>query len=354
MNTEDRLRTELRETAERRNVDVDALYAATLERIESPVKPRGRHRAVLIAATAAAVVGIAAGGLWLDDELVGPGASMSPAGQGRPIQRPVTSGGPVDKEFSCAHTTSTNGAEGDPINVALPALHHMGIERSLFEQHGETGTLRLGPDDGTMSAKLEVRKDDGGWFVDRLERCTGPQGTYVPVPGLLELGPHGREMPTPLEPTGGEPKPTSSIVAVDDRPYYNRFGVIDHRTYYAYETESGVLVADYQDSYRAPKFAEYSSYFGLARHDRPLDDGFNFVPNDYSGPRKDFAFVVYYSTAPDTLTAELKDGTTIEADQIRGDDWRGTLYAVLAPPDQVDRFVLTRDGETTSYEPGEL
>lgn len=353
MNTEERLRTELHDTADRRDVDVEALYAATLERIESPAKPRGRHRAVLIAATAAAVVGIAAGGLWLDHELVDPGASMSPAGQARLIQDPVTSGGPVDKEFSCAHTTSTNGADGDPINVAMPALHHMGIERSAFESHGETGTLRLGPDDGTMSAKLEVHKDDG-WVVDRLERCTGPQGTYVPVPGLLELGAHGREMPAPLEPTGGDPKPTSSIVAIDDRPYYNRFGVVDHRTYYAYETRSGVLVADYQDAHRAPRFAEYSSYFGLGRLDPPLDEGFNFVPNDYPGARKDFAFVLYYSTSTAKLTAELNDGTTIEADQIRGDDWQGTLYAVLAPPDQVDRFVLTRAGETTTYQPGEI
>lgn len=350
MSTEDRLRTELRELAEQRNVDVDALYGSTRERIDRQSGARSRRPRLLVAASAAAVLGIAGGGLWAADQIGGTERSAPPADRAHLIQRPITTGGPVDSEFTCANTTTSEGWKGDTMNVAHPRLGWKGIERSQFGPNGETGTLRLGLGDGTLTAKVQLKRGQR-WVVQGVEHCTGPHGSGAPVQERFELGRHGRTMPEAPKPTH-MPKPTGSIVAIDDRPYYNDAGVIDHRTYYAYETNGRARVGPvfgYHDT-----VIEFGGSFSIDSR-APFDEGDNFLPQDIDAPfSDDFAFVVYYATEPASLTAELKDGTTVEAEQVRGDDWKGTVYAVLAPRDQVDRFVLKRGGKTKTYGVGDI
>lgn len=344
MSIEDRVRTELREAASRYHVDTDALYAATRERIERPARPRRRHTRVLVAASAAAVVGIAAAGLWLDRRLDG-ADGPPPANQGELIQRPVTTGGAVDTEFSCADTRTNDAWQVSSINVANPRLGWMGIERSQFIPNGETGTLRVGPSDGTLTARLTMRPGNDGWVVESIEHCTGPKGPGAPVRGRFELGRHGSAIPEAPKLQDG-PRPTSSIVAIDDRPYYNGLGVIDHRTIYGYERGGGRAM-----TWTVARYLHTpATGLGLVDSRRPTGGGLNFVPKGLNAPwQSDFAFVTYYSIEPAALTAELTDGTTVEAEEIRGDDWKGTLYAVLAPRDQVERVIVERDGETTSH-----
>ncbi|MDN5852050.1 MAG: hypothetical protein L0K86_04235 [Actinomycetia bacterium] len=352
MSTEDRLRDALRETADARAVDADAMYTATRDQIDRPTEPRRRRTALYVAASAAAVVGIAVGGLWSADQLGGgqgtPQNGEQVWGTGPVVQTHRAKEGAVDDTFTCDHRIMLKDFldVGEQLGGGPDmGAGHFGAKRYEFVPHGDTALMRVGKADGALTAKIHL-VDRGDWVLDRIERCTGPEGSDADMLGRFQLGAHGRPIPNPPRPTKYDPETSSSVVPIDDRRYYNRIGVVDHRTIYAYESDGGVIVSTVETELDYREFGD-SATFGPDQ----VVDGLNFV-DEYGRltSEGDFAFLMYYSTEPVELSVKLKDGRTVDAKEIRGDDWDGTLYALLAPREQVDRIVVKHGGETKTYE----
>jgi hypothetical protein len=356
MNIEERLSEALHQEAENREVDLHALYAPTRARLDDDAKRTGRRRhrpGLLVAAVVAGVLAVGGGAAVLDDGLRGRLGFIT----GELVEHEPAREAPVDDTFTCPHQLTATGFGtpeifGDGPDFGVGAF---GAERFEFIPRGQRAVLQVGTADGTLTSRVQLRNHQGSWVLDSYERCTGPNGSEVPVQGRFELGAHGREIPQAPRPLseskpylGGGP-PTSSIVALDDRPMYNRVGIVEWRTIYAYETRNGLTFMDVLDGQETggtptdigdPPRNWFGQGFIPAYESKEQMRGWNV-----------FGGWAYYSTEPATLTARLKDGSAVEAKRYRGDDWQGTLHALLVPADQIDVVVLERDGQRKTFKP---
>lgn len=312
---------------------------------------RTRHR--IVAGTALAAVGVAGFGATLP--------AFEPDGGGDVHVANGPLGGSAERatvadEFTCGHTLTVPSrpplgevfGHGPDFGVGL-----YGAQRyEVIDAGPDRKVLQVGDADGTLTAQVNLRSGaDASWVIDGYERCTGPQGSAVPVNKPFQLGAHGRALPAPdlATPDAGDPSseaPVSSLLTIDDRPFYNRLGVVQRRTLFAYETDGGVAVADAVDG-------NLGGSVSWAAGDAPTDLlGPYFIPPTDPGlePDTHFAGWVFYTLDDATLTGTLDDGREIAADTFRGDDWKGTLHVLLAPAEDLDSVTLEQDGRTKTVE----
>ena len=259
---------------------------------------------------------------------------------------------PVNDAFTCEHTVVVP-PQGDPeIYRDGPGdfgVGHLGASRYEVIDNGPgQRIIQVGDAQGNLAAYVNLRHGTDGWIFYGYEHCTGPDGAEVPVDGRFRLGTHGRPIP-PVSTLDGpgplRPKPTSSVIGIDDRPFYNQIGIVEHRTLYAYETgPRNIAIADVAGGQRAAS-TEWTA------GDAPMDLlGSGFLPTEPpSGatPKSQFAGWAYYTHNDATLTGQLHDGRDIAAETYRGDDWHGTLHIVLAPSDDLISVTLRANGTTT-------
>jgi hypothetical protein len=221
---------------------------------------------------------------------------------------------------------------------------NLGADRYEVVADGHRKVLQVGGTDGDLRARVNLLRGADGPIIGAYERCTGPRGDDVPTEGRFELGAHGRPMPAPppevYTPGVTGPEVVSSVVPVDDRAYFNRVGVLNRRTIYAFETPSGA-------GFSHVERGQLSGSVSWDEAEGPQDLlGPNFIPMGDPEPRPSgFAGLTYYATGPAVLTGRLTDGSVVEAQTFRADDWKGTIHVVLAPLADLEEVTLSRAGE---------
>jgi hypothetical protein len=313
---------------------------------------RVRRRAVGTLAVLATITGAGALGLpLLEDGNHGRGGIVAGQDQGRVAER-----APVENTFTCEHTVVVPPQDLPEIYGEGPDLGVGGFGVARYEilpSADGRRELQAGDEDGKLIARVGLRpsaSEAGGWLIDGYERCTGPDGSDVPVDGRFELGTHGRAFPEPPPSLGDGPmaqEPLSKVLPLDDRAFYNRLGVVEHRTLYAYETAQGVTIAHVESG-------RVASTVSWGPGERPEDVlGLGFVPDDPSPsepPSSAFAGWAYYTQDTATLTGRLEDGREIEARRVLGYDWRGVLHVLLAPADELESVTLKQGGRERVFE----
>jgi hypothetical protein len=218
---EDRLRAALHEAADARSVDVIRLREELNDRLGPPTR-RPRKLAALAAAA------VLAGGAVVGVQVLpgdGDGRTVAPAGG-------------VDPQFSCAHITHVDLSGGQdefvpdlvgrtPVEVA----REHDAPRWEFVENGDTATLRLGNEDGTLGSESRYELRDGEWRLRSSMACDN--GTpAAPTADALALGLHGSE-PWPASSALAVGEGGAESVLVDDRPVYDYSGLVTrHRSIY--------------------------------------------------------------------------------------------------------------------------
>ena len=218
---EDRLRAALHEAADARSVDVMRMRDELNDRLGPPTR-RPRKLAALVAAA------VLAGGAVVGVQVLpgdGDGRTVAPAGG-------------VDPQFSCEHTTHVDLSGGQDEFVpdlvgrtpAEVAREH-DAPRWEFVEDGDTATLRLGNEDGTLGSESRYELRDGEWRLRSSVVCDN--GTpAAPTADALALGLHGSE-PWPARDALAAGESGTASVLVDDRPVYDYSGLVTrHRSIY--------------------------------------------------------------------------------------------------------------------------
>ncbi len=335
MRVEQMLTDALREEAESRDVDVTGLWARTREHLDRKPARRGRRLPVLAAAAASLVVVAGVVGLAQID---GPG-DAGPAGQ-------VTSDRDVvDDEFTCpeqiTHDWTRPESVTDPYFVASlrgGPVHQASTHRAAlyeYEEKGNRAFLRFGNADGTLALVSEFHRKGGDWVRFRSDVCTGENGSVaVPTDGELDLGVHEDE-PHPVENMIYREKRRSTARLIDDRRYYDNVGLIRHRSMYAMACGRSICLSTGDDT--------GSSGTSVPAGVVPHDVSELFFPGADSANRTNpYGFWLLYDVedAVENVSLDLKDGTIIWATQFEADGWPGTLYALVAPFDEVGALTV--------------
>lgn len=350
MKLEERVSRALHEQADRVDVDLQRLYAGTRARTASTPRPRLRPVLGAVAATTALVLGGVAVATWGDGVRVGQPAGSEPAEGG------------VDTEFSCAQQRSFDFADPPPgqDDEFLPsvdrgpaaAARDVGAPRYEYVEDGGTATLWMGNSDGSLANVSTFTRVDGEWLRESATRCLGSADSIVAEDGRsLLLGEHG-VTPWPADKMLDPRYTTGEPVLVDDRPYYDVAGLMAHRSIYAAPCQRGVCWA-------AGNPTSMMVDDRPVRADlKPVDVSDLFLPPDEMvGKNNPFGLWALYDPAAriNGLSLEAADGTVIRADELRGPDWDGTLFVVLARFDDVAAVTVhPRGGETSRYRPDEL
>lgn len=320
----------------RRDLAAAALAGARRRRV--------RRRSGALAAVA--VVGVSVGAVVQGPSLLGDGDSRV-AGETQDHERQAENA-PVADDFTCPDTIAVPAPDMPEIYGSGPDLGvgNLGADRYEIVTEGDRQVLKVGGADGDLRARVELLPGTDSPRIGAYERCTGPQGDDVPTEGRYELGAHGRPIPDPpadvYQPSLVGPELASSVVKVDDRAFFNRVGVVNRRTIYAYETPTGAGFTDVERG-------QVSGSVSWDRTEGALDAlGPNFIPMGDPEPRENgFAGWTYYATEPVVLTGRLSDGSTVEAETFRADDWKGTIHVVLAPLAELEQVTLEKAGKET-------
>lgn len=337
----------LRELLEEASADVPRrdLAAAALTGAR-----RRRTRRRVGALAAVAVLGVTGAAVAQGPSLLGGGDALV-AGEPGDHERQAENA-PVADTFTCPDTIAVPAPEMPEIYGSGPDLGvgHLGADRYEIVTEGDRKVLQVGNADGDLRARVNLLPGTDGPRIGAYERCTGPQGDDVPTEGRYELGAHGRPIPDPppevYTPGILGPEVVSSVVPVDDRAYFNRVGVVNRRTIYAFETPTGAGFSDVERGQLSG-----SVFWDEAEGAQDIL-GPNFIPMGDPEPRENgFAGWAYYATEPAVLTGRLSDGSTVEAEEFRADDWRGTIHVLLAPLADLQQVTLERAGaETRVYD----
>ena len=315
---------------------------------------RRRERRRIVVATACAAAGVTGIGLAL--QVVSPGGGdveVADTAAAETAER-----APVNDTFTCENTLVVPPQRQAEIFGEGPdfGLGHYGAARyEVVPTDNGRRFLEVGDAKGDLTARVRLRRDGAGddnWVVDGYERCTGADGDDVTVEERFRLGAHGRAIPEPPETLADGPlaeEPTSSVLPVDDRGFYNLIGVVDHRTLYAYETETGVVVADVVAGQEAGAVS-------WSAGEEPSDVlGPSFIPSHEHpdiATTPSFVGWAYYTREQARLTGLLADGTVVEAKRVLGYDWRGTLHIVLAHADDLESVTLRQNRTEQVFEVG--
>lgn len=356
MRIEQKLADALREEAETRDVDVDALWHRTRDRLHEQ-EPLRRRRGPVFAAAAAAVA-LAVGGLAVA-ELAGPEQPEPAApGEGRTVE------GGVDDSFSCpeqiTHDWTRPETVTDDYFVASlrggPArqaeLHR--AARYEFEEDGDRAFLRFGNADGTLATLSEFRRVDGEWARYRTDVCVGRNGSVaVPTRHPLDLG---NAADVPYDPKGVAPRRAS---LVDSRFYYDTVGLVRVRSIWANACGRSMCLSSGDEG-------GLRSTFRIASGEVPTDASALFLPTGEIPERHNpYGFWVVYNgeSRVTSVIAYDRDGQVVgsTAGKYVG-GWGGDLKFVVAPFDEVATIEITRvrssarpnEQRTRTFTPEEL
>lgn len=350
MRIDERLSQALREEAESRDVDVPRLWAQTQERLdEQPRHPR-RFPVLTAAAAAVAVVAGVAGLTQVDWS-----GDAGPADPARSA---------VDDEFTCTrqatHDWTQPGTDED--DNYIPSLHggalqqaqDYGAPRYEFEKHGDRAFLRFGNVDGTLGLVTEFHRQAGEWEPFRTETCSaGPGNITVPTRGEWLLENHGGEPYDASEIAGG---PTRKSLLVDDRSYYDGVGLVRHRSLYAHQCGKHMCLTSGTPN--------GSSGMSLLSGVPPRDVTSLFLPQDeLVGRTHPYGLWALYDVEGEVsgVTAYLRHGGPVHAQEFYRDPWPGQLYVLLAPFDEVVKITVrprshssNPDARAQSFTPEQL
>ncbi len=342
----------LRDEAQERDVDVTRLWAQTRTRLGEQDDAAGqdaRRRRLTILATAAAVaVTVTAGGVAITRTDAGPDPA-SPNGSTAPVE------GGVDDDFTCpeqiTHDWTRPKTVTDEYYVAsleggprAQARTH-DAPRYEYAEQGDRAFLRFGNADGSLATLSEFRRVDGGWRRYRTDVCVGENGNVAaPVEHEWDLGNHGGDPYEAGAELFGRRKP---VYVVDDRPYYDRIGLVRHRSIWATRcAEALCLTSGVPESWRRVKERP-----GVVPHDVSQ----LFLSSDEMPGRKNpYGLWVVYDVEGTvaSLQAYRKDGAPVTDVGAHVDGWPGQLHILLAPFDQVVKLTVTRlPGTTAAGEP---
>jgi hypothetical protein len=345
MSAEETLARALHEEADRVDVDVAALHARTGERLTADrraPRPRSWPRVVLVAACVVLLLaaGLAGTRLLLDGHLPGPGPGLT-------AQR-----GDVATRFTCPRQVTVDAVgrqRDDSLLLDLrggPAAAASSVEAPMYSysRDGDTATLRLGNEDGSLASTATFHRSGGQWVLDTTVKCAGIGGqVLVPGDDPLRLG---RRDQTPY-PAARMVDHAERAVLVDDRDYYDVTGLVHHRSMWAVPCGKQLCMAAGNPS-------------SLVLDDVPSGDGHPLVrdesslflpPDDLVGRPQPYGLWVVYDPGRrfDAVYARDPVGRRVAVGvRLEGRGWTGRAYAVLAPRRQVgDIAVETPTGLTT-------
>jgi hypothetical protein len=332
MSTRDTLARALKDEADRVDVDVIALHARTRERLNADRSAQRRRpwpRVVLVAACVVLLLatGLAGTRLLLDGGLPG----LRP---GLTAQR-----GDVATRFTCPRqvTVDAVGRQRDDSLILdlrggpAAAASSVGAPMYSYTRDGDTATLRLGNEDGSLASTATFHRSDGRWVLDTTVKCAGVGGQVL-VPGNepLRLGRRDRA-PYPAAHMVGDP---ARAVLVDDRDYYDTAGLVHHRSMWALPCGKALCIAaGNPSSFISDEVAPGGT------HPRVQDVSSLFLPpDDLVGRPQPYGLWVVYDPGRrfTAVYARGPDGHRVAVGvrlQRRG--WAGRAYAVLAPRRQV-------------------
>jgi hypothetical protein len=345
VNIEDRLTLALHEEADRTDVDVVALQAATHERLARRSRTRLRFPSALAAAAAVAVVLV--GGITFMRVIRDADIGVLDRVTGTSVE------GGVANAFTCPRTVTVDAAGRRSDDSFLPdisagprhAADAEGAPRYEFTSSGDRAVLRLGNADGTLASSATFRRHRGGWDLVTTTKCAGADGSIlVPDTDPLRLG---RRTATPYP---GEKMVGRHAVLIDDRSYFDVAGLVRHRSMWAAPCDESLCLASGKPTSmlldQAPP----------PRGERPdvRDISSMFLPpDDMVGRRNPFrTWLVYDPEGRDTrVWARSASGRrVVEAKRITGPGWSGQAFVLLAPAGAAAEIVVdTADGsESTS------
>ena len=343
MRVEERLVRALHDEADARDVDVQDLYAATRDRLGATSPVRRRHGWVRPAVAAASVLTVAATGV----------AGMMLMFDGVPGGEPATEVAEVDDSFTCPAQQTIRFGPGNDDDSFLPALDRArrpagdaaGAPRHEVVDEGRVTLLRLGNADGSLASVSTFRPDGDGWRRVEATVCTNHTGNLVPVPGADRLGDHEGLGSSQDQFTAAD-FPAGSV-RVDDRASYDVAGLARRRSIWAEPCGRGVCLT---------AGAEKTTITtGRVRPDpfRPEDRTSQLAdPDDTVGKESAYRLIAVYDREGELsrVSWDTKDGEVTWVQPVLGGGWRGQLFLVLAPTEELR--VLTvhpKEGEGRNF-----
>lgn len=344
MSVEERVARALRDEADRIDVDVVGLHAATRDRLRP--RPGNRLRSAPALAAAVAVALVLVGGVTFTTVLREVGVGVLDAMTG------TSEKGGVASDFTCPRTVTVDDAGRRSDDSFLPdigagprhAADAEGAPRYEYSSSGDRAVLRLGNADGTLASTATFRRRGGGWDLVTTTKCAGAHGSIlVPERDPLRLG---RRAATPYP---GREMVGAEAVLVDDRSYYDVAGLVHHRSMWAAPCNESLCLA----SGKPTSMVAGEAAPPRGKHTRVRDISSMFLPpDDMVGRKNPFrVWVVYDPARRDTgVWARSASGDRVaEAKRITGPGWRGQAFLLLAPAGAVTEVVVdTPDGSESS------
>jgi hypothetical protein len=336
MRIEQKLTDALREEAEGREVDVDALWHRTRYRLHEQEPSRRRPGPVL--AAAAAAVALVVGGLAVAEHVRPDDQAPAAPGDDKPIE------GGVDDSFSCPEQITHDWTRPETVTdehfVASlrggPAQQARVYDapRYEFEEAGDRAFLRFGNADGSLATLSEFRRVDGEWTRHRTEVCVGKDGSVaVPTRHPLDLG---NFADVPYDPTGVAPRRAS---LVDARFYYDTVGLKRVRSIWANACGPNMCLSSGDEG-------GLRSTITIKSGEVPTDASALFLPFDNIPERHNpYGLWVVYNgeSRVSSILAYDRDGQVVGTTSGKYvDGWGGDLKFIVAPFDEVARIEVTR------------
>lgn len=344
MSVEERVTRALRDEADRIDVDVAALHAATRDRLAP--RPRNRLRSAPALAASVAVALVLVGGITFATVFRDVGSGLLDTMTG------TSEKGGVARSFTCPRTVTVDDAGRRSDDSFLPHLdagpRHAadaeGAPRYEYSSSGERAVLRLGNADGTLASTATFRRRGGGWDLVTTTKCVGARGSIlVPERDPLRLG---RRAATPYP---GKKMVGAHAVLVDDRSYYDVAGLVHHRSMWAAPCNQSLCLASGQPT--SMVLAEAAPPRGERTKVEDITSMF-LPPDDMVGRKNPFrAWVVYDPDRRDTgvWAKSARGHRVVDATRIAGPGWTGQAFVLLAPAGAVAEVVVdTRDGSEST------
>jgi hypothetical protein len=341
MRFEQMLADALREEADTHHVDVDGLWERTRAGLDERADV-ARRRLPVLAATAAAVVAVAAGGaalgqLFVQDDPV----PVWPTESGEPVE------GGVDDEFTCPEQITHDWTRPETVtdDYFVASLRGGPAEQARirdaaryeYEERGDRAFLRFGNADGSLATLSEFRRDGEEWVRFRTDLCTGEGDSIaVPLDDEWELRP--REAENRDTQGGGAAGPSPSLL-VDSRTFYDNAGLVRNRTLHAVPCgQRGLCLSSAEDDEESS-----TSIATLGTGRRLWDLSWIFMPAEERPVSRPYGLWALFDPVPTEygrLSATLRDGGTVEAEIYDSPNLGGTLYLLLAPFDEVESLTV--------------
>lgn len=339
MSVEERVARALRDEADRIDVDVAALHAATGDRLAP--HPGNRLRSAPALAASVAVALVLVGGITFTTVLRDVGIDVL----GR-VTGSSEKGG-VASAFTCPRTVTVDDAGRRSDDSFLPdigagprhAADAVGAPRYEYSSSGDRAVLRLGNADGTLASTATFRRRSGGWDLVTTTKCAGARGSIlVPERDPLRLG---RRAATPYP---GKKMVGAQAVLVDDRSYYDVAGLVHHRSMWAAPCDQSLCLASGKPT--SMVLDDVPPPRGVRTKVKDISSMF-LPPDDMVGRKNPFrAWVVYDPERRDTLVwgRSASGDRVVDAKRITGPRWKGQAFVLLAPAGAVAEVVVdTRD-----------